>query len=510
MRGIKRYHFLILSCTESIILYILCLKYKKLLLLRYYYVHVRTFYILMRLLIVFFSILLYSSCVSADVSLQRRRVQADAQKFTQRLGQRKFSSASFAAELDKFARFVQEQGVNDDTAAAFRQEEVFTVFAYLFNGQIAKARSELDIWIEKEPQQVNAIYLRALIAEKESDFVLAEKYLKKILKTHKQAKVYASLGEVFLEERKYKESRQAFEESLRREKNYIALRGLGNVLLYTKKYGEAERTFDKVIDFKSDDPFLYMDRALSRIHQNALRPAAADFTRAIRLLPEFPWNYLDRGQVYMELREYRKALDDYDIFITKSPQTFIGYVYRARAYDMLDNAFSAAQDYQKALNLRPDYYPAYAAYAIAQYLQGQYVAAAPWFKKAYEKEGYYEYLLLGAASWKWEGKKAKAKDFLESNLKNVVVTDPFYSLARLYLGEESPDRVRLRLRKLRKNADKIKVSVYLAIYYDQNNKKALAHALYQNAIARDTQGFFETKLARYHIMLQSMENSKSE
>lgn len=137
------------------------------------------------------------------------------------------------------------------------------------------------------------------------------------------------------------------------------------------KFDQAEIYWSQILEQLPDNPAVWSNRGNSRVSQNKLEAAIADYNKAAELAPDAPDPYLNRGTAWEGLKQWDKAIADYNRVLQLDPQDAAAYNNRGNAEAGLGQWEQAIADYQHAAELAPDYAFARVNYAIALYQVGQ-------------------------------------------------------------------------------------------------------------------------------------------
>lgn len=185
----------------------------------------------------------------------------------------------------------------------------------------------------------------------------------------------------------------------------------------------AEGYWTQLIELLPDNPVGWSNRGNSRVSQNKLEEAIADFNKAVELAPDAPDPYLNRGTAYEGLGEWDKAIADYNRVLEIDPNDAMAYNNRGNAKAGQGKWEDAIADYKKSTELAPNFAFARANYALALYQIGQTETAINTMRNIVRKYPQFPDVraALTAALWK-EGKQGEA----ESNWVAVVGLDRRY------------------------------------------------------------------------------------
>jgi len=134
------------------------------------------------------------------------------------------------------------------------------------------------------------------------------------------------------------------------EGEFYYLRGLINI--DRKKYYKALNDFNKVLDFKSVDPYkVYLNRAVANTNLQEYELAIDDLTKSIELNKENASAYHSRGMVYYELKDYNLAVNDFAEAIKLSQDNPVTFFNLGMSYYRMEDKESACPYFHKACSM---------------------------------------------------------------------------------------------------------------------------------------------------------------
>jgi tetratricopeptide (TPR) repeat protein len=185
----------------------------------------------------------------------------------------------------------------------------------------------------------------------------------------------------------------------------------------------AEQYWTELLDLFPQNPAIWSNRGNSRVSQNKLDLAIADFNRSIEILPDRPDAYLNRGTALEGLGKWQDAIADYEYILTLDPKDAMAYNNLGNAYGGLGDWDLAIVNYLKASEIAPNFAFARANYALALYETGQTSEAMRTLKNIVRK--YRDFpdprAALSAVLWH-DGQRGEA----ESNWVSVIGLDSRY------------------------------------------------------------------------------------
>jgi tetratricopeptide (TPR) repeat protein len=133
----------------------------------------------------------------------------------------------------------------------------------------------------------------------------------------------------------------------------------------------AEGYWTQIIDRFPENPAAWSNRGNSRVSQNKLESAIADFNKASELAPDAPDPYINRGTALEGLGRWQEAIADYNKALALDPKDPLALNNRGNAETGLGEWAAAIADFKQAADLAPNYAFARANYALALYQTGQ-------------------------------------------------------------------------------------------------------------------------------------------
>ena len=132
-------------------------------------------------------------------------------------------------------------------------------------------------------------------------------------------------------------------------------------------FATAEQYWTELTETFPTNPAVWSNRGNTRVSQNRLEEAIADFDKSIELAPDAADPYLNRGAAYEGQGRWEEALADYEKVLSLAPEEPLAYNNRGNAKAGQGRWEEALQDYEKAADMAPDFAFARANYALAAY-----------------------------------------------------------------------------------------------------------------------------------------------
>lgn len=136
-------------------------------------------------------------------------------------------------------------------------------------------------------------------------------------------------------------------------------------------FATAEKYWTELIEQFPDNAAAWSNRGNSRVSQNKLQQALADFNKAIELAPNITDPYLNRGTALEGLGRWEEAIADYNYILELTPNDAMAYNNRGTAEAGLGKWQEAIADYKKAMAIAPNLVIARGNYALVLYENGQ-------------------------------------------------------------------------------------------------------------------------------------------
>lgn len=368
--------------------------------------------------------------------------------------------------------------------------------------RLDEAAEEIDIVLQSDPDNVDALYAKSLLYSINEDTKNQKAMLEKITALDSAySEALASLGALYFQEKNYPQAEALFLKAVATdEKNLTAVLGLGNVKYRQKKWEEAKKYYNRAIEIEPTYPFTYSDRALVKRAQGDLAGALEDLNEAIKLEPDYSYNYYDRGRIYMDQGKLKAAINEFDRAIEKDPELFAAFVMRAGLHEELGNSRQAIADYETVLSLRKDYFYAYASLGTQFMLTRQFGKASTMFDKAFAFEPErYEYILLAALALKKEGKAGDAVTYLNSKLGLFPKDGWQYQVLLFYITPVVDFGAVNAANKEKNLVLRGRILYYLGAQYVLLEKIPTAKKYLAEAAEIDRPGMLEKKLAQKEL-----------
>ncbi len=178
-----------------------------------------------------------------------------------------------------------------------------------------------------------------------------------------------------------------FEQALKLEpENSLALHNLAALKAAAGEIDSSEKLLSEAIEKNKNMPYPRAERAYQRFQKNDLKGALEDYDEVIKLEPKDEENYINRGLVKEKMKDLNGALQDFSKAIELNEKNEKAWLSRGNIMSKLKRQTEAIEDYTVAISLHPDYSLAFYNRAIAYQSAGNMKEACSNLKTA-EKMG---------------------------------------------------------------------------------------------------------------------------
>lgn len=228
-------------------------------------------------------------------------------------------------------------------------------FAYNSNGQLDRARQDLDAAISIDPTREFSYYLRGGISYNEGDNEAAIADLRRAVEIDPNfAAAHSSLGLALASSGDTEGGLAAAERALELEPDVlINLRNRSAVLSLQGNQQAALNDLDKIVEMDPTSPISYASRALVRLRLDDLSGAEADAEQAVRL-GRSAGTLGNRGLVRLRIGDHSGAFEDYNSALEMTPQSSMYLYGRGLAATRLGRTEAGQQDMAKAITRDAD------------------------------------------------------------------------------------------------------------------------------------------------------------
>ncbi len=159
---------------------------------------------------------------------------------------------------------------------------------------------------------------------------------------------------------------------------------LGGIYLAQKNFALAKKQYDQAIKLSTNDPQLYLQRAIAENRMNQTKNALQDLNLAIELDPDFTQAYFQRGICLVKLGKIEESLRDFNTVLRRQPQ--YGPAFKRRGIARLTAKMyeKSLYDFSQAIKLLPPDAELYNNRGMAYAALNNYAFAINDYKKAIE------------------------------------------------------------------------------------------------------------------------------
>ena len=204
----------------------------------------------------------------------------------------------------------------------------------------------------------NALIKRADCYSAIKNFALAEiDYINYIKSNPDDAAAYASLGQVYLMQKRLNQALETFDLALTKDEVcFAAFMGRSKAFLEKKQYDQALTECEKAIRLDNTRAEVFGIRAQILFGLCQYSNAIEDFSRSVEKSPtdqERASQLYRRGTAYYELNQIEKAIEDFESATSLCPNHAGTWIWRAAGCARLEHFSDAIISLQKAIAVRP-------------------------------------------------------------------------------------------------------------------------------------------------------------
>jgi tetratricopeptide (TPR) repeat protein len=156
----------------------------------------------------------------------------------------------------------------------------------------------------------------------------------------------------------------------------------GDELLDQGKYEEAIEKYDQALALEPNLAMAWVGKGLAHNALEEYNEALEAFEMAISINPGYARAWYGKGVALYGLGRYEESIEAFDRALEIYPEYgYILYYGKANAYFAMEDYSSAIPLYERALTLKPDYAPGWTRLGEALYASGDYQAAVTAFDK---------------------------------------------------------------------------------------------------------------------------------
>lgn len=256
-----------------------------------------------------------------------------------------FDNAFYQTAIEEFKK-ARSLGVN---SAQFHRD-----FALAYKGinDEEKAVQEFELAVKKDGN-VNDYLSIANSYKKLGNLDKAENYYNMVINLDdKNETAYAELGDILLQQKKYKEAADILQEGVNiNPQSFIMNQKLGEAHYYSDNLNKAEEALLKVIDLK--DNYYRAHYYLGKLYeeQENYQNAKYYLNEATKYNPEYAQAYIALGDINLREGNNYQAISHYSTAIQQNPNYPKGHFHLSLAYIQADMKDAAISELRKTLHL---------------------------------------------------------------------------------------------------------------------------------------------------------------
>lgn len=226
-----------------------------------------------------------------------------------------------------------------------------------YDGAVADYNNVLEI----EPQDENSLHNLALCYVELKEFDLAEDCMERMIYYWpKKSDVYTLYAQVCYEKKDTACAVTNIDKALELNAfDGIAWNMRAAIYADDGEYAAAEEALNKTILQMPFEAGHYINRALTRYHQNNLRGAMADYDTALELDSMNYIGHFNRGLLRAQVGEDNKAVEDFDFVLNLEPDNMIALYNRALLLNNTGDLKGALRDINAIIKEYPNFWAGY-------------------------------------------------------------------------------------------------------------------------------------------------------
>ena len=266
--------------------------------------------------------------VEAQEILKRDPKNVDAHRLLGRIYLRSLgdmqNSNNQSREMQRLAIEQYEQIVKLDPSSV--EDHLLLGRLYSYSNDLTKAEQEFKTAVQLQPDSEEAVTMLAYLYTQEGDTARAQQVLSNIPDDERSAKLYATLGYTYEEQKDYKKAVDAYRKAVALDKdNLDSVRGLAQNLMSDGQLDAAHDQYKAIVDADPSDAQSYqhiaeIDRRNGRFDQalDALKKASA----LVQDSQEIPYNM---AVIYEAQGRYDDAIQTIQQLLQKSEKPEAAY-----------------------------------------------------------------------------------------------------------------------------------------------------------------------------------------
>jgi protein O-GlcNAc transferase len=235
-------------------------------------------------------------------------------------------------------------------------QAVQAAFALARSGQLGQAEILCRSVLDQQPDQADALLLRAVIEVKTGRTAQGVESIRRSIQQYpSRPAAHALLADALLTLKQPEAALESYEAALRLDSHLpSAIFGRANALYDLGQLREAVTDYDRVLELQADDAEALRNRGNALLGLGSFDAAVESFDRAIRLNPSDVTALNNRGSALLNLKSFEAALSGFEAALHINPDHPEASHNRGCALRELGRHGDALQAFDRALQLETD------------------------------------------------------------------------------------------------------------------------------------------------------------
>lgn len=213
------------------------------------------------------------------------------------------------------------------------------------------------VFAKKDVELADRKYNRALLLM-ESNPALAMKGLNAAKELNpNDPKIYVAIGQMYFQQKNFKEAIKAFEKSISLNKDYaVAYSNLGYVYMSLKEWDKAIQNFRIILKYPNLTAPHYVYNAIGWAYyeKNEFKKSIAELKKAIQLKNNYSIAYYNLGLSLLGLGNFDQAIMEFENALKYQPDLTQAHNQLALIYLKKNMKKEARKKFEKVIELAPD------------------------------------------------------------------------------------------------------------------------------------------------------------
>ena len=178
-------------------------------------------------------------------------------------------------------------------------------------GEIDKAEALYNQILQIAPDNVNALYLLAMLYFQNNNYDKSMPLLMQAVNIQPSPLIYQMLGNIFVSKNEFNNAIICYENALNLDPNFSDVyNNLGYAFFTLGKYDESIVYYKKAVEFEPENHNIFFNIAISYAEMKEYEKAAEYYKKVIEINPSYYAVYNNLGSLYYnQLRNYQKACE---------------------------------------------------------------------------------------------------------------------------------------------------------------------------------------------------------